>query len=268
MPPVQLQPSRPATPSRSVPSGHGSPLDMGNRVVFATRAVIALREQCGSLGKQLGQNPFLSLLSKILLDVETRLDSATPLKESRVLRLLTDLERLSNWPSFREPKSPSIQTYPRLTRLLNGQPQHIRNSIRLLAGCSSNAASRDRTTFRKTFEAFANAKCGPRGPEISDLVSNPKPPLHDDTTECLQRLYLTLHKTCRCAATSEGKDFKANIALEVIPPSPDLDGVKVDVFFRHRHISNDEIDEWKEAQIRVLLESQNSEEGSVGNLGL
>ncbi|KAK6332694.1 hypothetical protein TWF730_004353 [Orbilia blumenaviensis] len=246
-------PPRPATPGRSPTSDQKLLSREGDSVAFAIRAVLAIREECGSLRKQLGYKIFLDLLTQRLLDVKKRLDAPPPLTEARITRLLTDLERLVKWPNLKEPKRLENQAYQRLVQLLNGQSQYARKSIKILTEGSGCGASKDRTTFLKTFKAFAAVKREPRGLELSELIkSNPKPTSNDYTTECLQTLHSTLLKMCRCPISG---GFKANVAPDVITPPADSDSVVIDLLFLHRHIENNGPYEWKEAQIRVSLES-------------
>jgi hypothetical protein len=86
---------RPATPSRNLQSDQELPLDKDALVAFAVKATAALREESSSLAKQSKPSPFFTVLSSQLSDIEGRLDKAASLTESRVSRLLVDLERLA-----------------------------------------------------------------------------------------------------------------------------------------------------------------------------
>ncbi|TGJ75267.1 hypothetical protein EYR41_002205 [Orbilia oligospora] len=250
------RPSRPATPSCSLPADEDLVLDKNALVTFATRAVVVLREECNSLKRQFQYDGFLTSLSLTLSHVKERLDAADSPTGSRILRLLIDLERLAKWPSFKKPKVPDSQIYHhRFILALNENPQHARDSIKRLAKSTSNDASEDRKKFLKTFKAFANTKSEPLEPEFSDLTaSNPRPASNDETTECLQCLYSMLCQTCRCSVSISNSDFKVNIAPDIVTAPAGSDGVLIELFFRHQHISSHEENEWKEAQIRVFLE--------------
>ncbi|KAF3206925.1 hypothetical protein TWF106_000532 [Orbilia oligospora] len=234
--------SRPATPSHSLPADQDLVLDKNTIVTFATRAVGVLSEECNSLKRQLQYDGFLTSLSLTLSHAE--------------ISLVTSSVNIQ-WPSFKKPKVPDSQIYHhRFILALNENPQHARDSIKRLAKSTSNDASEDRKKFLKTFKAFANTKSEPLEPEFSDLTaSNPRPASNDETTECLRCLYSMLCQSCRCSVSISNSDFKVNIAPDIVTAPPGSDGVLIELFFRHQHISNNEENEWKEAQIRVFLES-------------
>ncbi|KAF3094396.1 hypothetical protein TWF103_010590 [Orbilia oligospora] len=235
------RPSRPATPSCSLPADQDLVLDKNAIVTFATRAVVVLREECNSLKRQFQYDGFLTSLSLTLSHV--------------VFSLVTSSVNLQ-WPSFKKPKVPDSQIYHhRFILALNENPQHARDSIKRLAKSTSNDASEDRKKFLKTFKAFANTKSEPLEPEFSDLTaSNPRPASNDETTECLQCLYSMLCQTCRCSVSISNSEFKVNIAPDIVTAPAGSDGVLIELFLRHQHISSNEENEWKEAQIRVFLE--------------
>lgn len=165
------------------------------------------------------------------------------------------------WPTPFEapPINPYNQSsYPRLVLVLGGKLQRARICIKNVAEDPRERAIEDRKKFQKSFKAFANVKREPRGPELSDLTkSTSKPVLNDDdTTQCLRKLYSTLCQLCRCTDDVGGGDFKANIAVdEVLQSTGTDDGVTVDSFFLHRHLTgNRKTGEWKEIGIRVFLD--------------
>ncbi|KAK6523154.1 hypothetical protein TWF694_006049 [Orbilia ellipsospora] len=253
---LNLRSSRPDTPSRSPLSNQDS-FDKNAIVAAATEAAAVLREQCNSLKKQFKHNTFLTLLSQQLLDVKERLDAADSLTDARLSRLLLDLERLAKWPTYKKPKVPDSQINRSFILALNEKPQYARDCIKRLAESMSNRGSEERKAFLKTFKMFANIKREPLGPEFSDLTSSSsKSSSNDETTECLQNLYSILCKTCLCAASASESDFKVNVAPNVVA-APGSDGMLIEIFFLHRHSSNEE-NEWKETQIRIFLERSDS----------
>ncbi|KAF3129497.1 hypothetical protein TWF594_010962 [Orbilia oligospora] len=63
-----------------------------------------------------------------------------------------------------------------------------------------------------------------------------------------------LCQTCRCSVSISNSEFKVNIAPDIVTAPAGSDGVLIELFLRHQHISSNEENEWKEAQIRVFLE--------------
>ncbi|KAI1110422.1 peptidase S8/S53 domain-containing protein [Nemania sp. NC0429] len=244
---------------------------------FALAAVGELRRTVQAVAKALGEpgepEPFLTTLGPLLSDVETRLNelgqagcSTGSDAEKRVLRLLAILETLVRWPGVLKPP-PRLpfkrDNYPFLDRLVNGIQQTAKTNIKRLAKSTHDRAPVEREKFRTSFRAFASTERSPRGPPLSDLIMAGNTPAgYDNYTACLRLLHTTL---CRCSPKADrcGGSFMANLALTRVQRLEDIkDEVSFDFFFLHRH--PDSVDDmWKEAQIRVFLQGDESRPSRV-----
>ncbi|KAI1826112.1 hypothetical protein F4861DRAFT_499199 [Xylaria intraflava] len=238
---------------------------------FALAAVGELRKITQVLAKAPGPGepePFLTTLGPLLSDVEVRLKALGQAEHSggldadkKVLRLLAVLETLVRWPGALKlpPRLPFRRdNYSTLDRLVNGFQQTAKTNIRRLAKSTHERAPAEREKFQTSFRAFANTERSPRGPPLSDLVTdNAKPIGHDHYTACLRLLHTTLHR-CLPQVDRCGGNFMANVALTRVRKSEETkDDVSFDFFFLHRH--PDSVgDMWKEVRIRVLLQSDES----------
>jgi hypothetical protein len=143
--------------------------------------------------------------------------------------------------------------------LLHGNLDGARNSIKRLAGDPNGLAKNDRKKFQKTFKNFANVKDEQRGPDIAELTKPVKKSktADEELSECLRRLYTTLHQFCRSAATTDGGDYQANVGLNLLSQSRGEDGLTAHLYLLHKHKLKQSVSsmmEWKEAHIRVYLE--------------
>lgn len=258
-------------PSRNAYCGQEPLPDKDALVAFAADATAALRRKSSALAKLRRPSPFFAILSSLLSDVEGRLERVASLTELRVSELLATLERLAKalsflfhhisvsltvllqWPKpFKAPTRPyDRNAYPTLVLILGDSPQLARSCIKTLA--EDPGAINDRQKFQKAFKAFANVKPTPRGSEVSELTKTSAESKLDSNsdTQCLQQLYWTLCQLCRCSLAVGG--FKANVWVDYLT-SAGADDVTIDSYFLHcHHTGNGETGEWRETQIRVLL---------------
>ncbi|KAF7532042.1 hypothetical protein G7054_g8323 [Neopestalotiopsis clavispora] len=252
--PPPRQSERPFTP-RQHNIEHGLLSRVGDIVAFATSATEAVREECGALAAHQPHS------------IGLRLRNSAPLREDRLMRLLSCLERLIQWPNHvSEPRVPYHQLrFPRLEQLGTGRripvrtAQSVRKCIRDLATSQETKARDTRAKLETSFTAFANVKKSAIGPGISDLA---RPAAMDSSgdehAKYLQSFYTSLRKISHCNKSISANSFTANIA--VVNNSHDLpkdNPFGRDIAFQHHHAAAGGQGEWKHARIHMRKGPQN-----------
>ncbi|KAF7502928.1 hypothetical protein GJ744_004804 [Endocarpon pusillum] len=239
----------------NIPASHSS-------TSFACSVAQQLRDIARELAKETGTKAFCSALAAELANVQQHLgdlgeEPGKTAGESRLLKLLDNLERLCQWPA--RSSSPSClgitfdrRRYPTLIRLIKTR-QVVKKAIKDFA--SEPRAKRDRVSLLKLLKAFGKPKKVTPGSELSELEPVDTRQQQDDYQAYIRDLYASLASHCVCLREDGQKVITAHLRLNnCCTPGELADSINFRVFFLdHPHCYKaDGTCQWQDTQICVM----------------